>query len=281
MVEDSSSVAAGLRSAAEANGIIKGSVSELLDMFGLSGLTDDTAKTISERLAVVGLQSKPEITPSLKLNAKVQIDLTGDARRTSRAEALRVRYAINPAGVALACVGALIMAIAAFLPLDEPASRLTSVQENALIHHGGWVFLALGAGIGVNAYRQYSAGRLRWTVVVLGVIALALAIWMGADKGNRTLVEVGCGSSRFFPENCKGEVVPLGLAIYVAGAGACAAILGGWIMRQSPSGDTQAARQTLKRCPDCAETIQAAARVCKHCGRRFDDAPPPATISSA
>jgi hypothetical protein len=28
-----------------------------------------------------------------------------------------------------------------------------------------------------------------------------------------------------------------------------------------------------KTCPDCAETVLAAARVCKHCGFRFEDAP--------
>ena len=36
----------------------------------------------------------------------------------------------------------------------------------------------------------------------------------------------------------------------------------------SPYGDEQ-----TKICPDCAETILAAARVCKHCGYRFDATP--------
>ncbi len=183
-----------------------------------------------------------------------------------QANSVRVRDSVNPAGVVLACVGALAMAIAAFLPLDE-SGQFRGVQENALIHHGGWAFLALGAGIAVDAYRQYSTGRPKWTVVVLGVIALVVAILIGEDKGNRTLYG-GLGDQVH-------EVVPLGLAVYVAAAGACAAILGGRIMRQSPSGETQVPAQTLKQCPDCAETIQAAAKVCKHCGMRFDDAPSP------
>jgi hypothetical protein len=31
----------------------------------------------------------------------------------------------------------------------------------------------------------------------------------------------------------------------------------------------------FKTCPDCAETVQADARVCKHCRYRFDTAPTP------
>jgi hypothetical protein len=30
------------------------------------------------------------------------------------------------------------------------------------------------------------------------------------------------------------------------------------------------AREQTKRCPDCAETVKAAARVCRFCGYRFD-----------
>jgi hypothetical protein len=180
-----------------------------------------------------------------------------------------VRYAINPAGVALACVGGLAMAIAAFLPLDE-SGQFARVQENSLIHHGGWAFLALGAAIAIGAYRQYSAGRMAWNVVVLGVIALVVAILIGNDKSLRTLYPLNSSGE---PDSSQaGTVVPLGLAVYVAGAGAAAAILGGWIMRQSPSGEAHAVPQTLKQCPDCAETIQAAANVCKHCGKRFDTA---------
>lgn len=33
--------------------------------------------------------------------------------------------------------------------------------------------------------------------------------------------------------------------------------------------------QTTKRCPDCAETVLHDARVCKHCGYRFDGSAPP------
>jgi hypothetical protein len=33
---------------------------------------------------------------------------------------------------------------------------------------------------------------------------------------------------------------------------------------------------THRRCPDCAELVLRAARVCKHCGRQLEESPPPA-----
>ena len=35
--------------------------------------------------------------------------------------------------------------------------------------------------------------------------------------------------------------------------------------------DDRTARGPTMRCPECAETILAAAHVCKHCGARLDD----------
>lgn len=50
-------------------------------------------------------------------------------------------------------------------------------------------------------------------------------------------------------------------------AGATPASVSGSLAGASmPTGQPRA---TGKRCPDCAEGVQAAARVCKHCGYRF------------
>jgi ribosomal protein L32 len=66
-----------------------------------------------------------------------------------------------------------------------------------------------------------------------------------------------------------------GIAIYVAGAGVAVALVGSLILlrsaKQSAPDLLVAARAqaATKKCPDCAETVLAEARVCKHCGYRF------------
>ena len=61
------------------------------------------------------------------------------------------------------------------------------------------------------------------------------------------------------------------IGLYAAGAAGCLAMLGGWILagHNVASFEPNSTART-KACPDCAETILEAARVCKHCGHRFE-----------
>jgi hypothetical protein len=47
-----------------------------------------------------------------------------------------------------------------------------------------------------------------------------------------------------------------------------------WFVARRPGSNSQATGApsivATKNCPDCAELVQAEARVCKHCGFRFD-----------
>jgi len=62
-----------------------------------------------------------------------------------------------------------------------------------------------------------------------------------------------------------GMVANIGMAIYVAGAGIAAAFVGSVMLLRSRQAKT-------KKCPVCAETVLADAKVCKRCGYRFASA---------
>jgi hypothetical protein len=178
-------------------------------------------------------------------------------------------------------VGAVAMAIAAFLPLDEPSGAFRMVRDNTPIPHGGWMLIGLALGIAVSGYRVSQSRRTEWLVpIILCVIAAALIALNANDKGLRTLYPVRPDGT--LDTSQPGMVANLGVAIYVAGAGVAAAFIGSLILRQSArvpdASDAPAvAKAATKKCPDCAETILADAKVCKHCGYRFA----PAAASSA
>lgn len=168
-------------------------------------------------------------------------------------------------GIGLAVLGGVLLAVSAFLPLDEPKSILERISKNTLIQHEGWWLIVLGAVIVLAAA---TPERHPIKVCILSLIAGGLIAHFALDKELRTLYPIGSGSEAEATGN--GVVVPLGLAVYVAGAGALSGFAGGWTMFSSrklvePGEETQ-------RCPDCAETILTAARVCKHCGAHLDEA---------
>jgi len=182
----------------------------------------------------------------------------------------------NPLGLGLVLVGAAVLAISTFLPFVQPVSALRTVESNTLIQHGGWAIVVLALAIATGGYRVSRSGtKERWTPVVLCAIAAAILLFDG-NKDMRTLSPVG--SDGTVDTSQPGMVASLGIAIYVAWAGVGAALIGSLtllqtkIAKQRASDDALVAAQAdsaTKKCPDCAETILADARVCKHCGYRF------------
>ncbi|MGF2952105.1 hypothetical protein ACOJVP_07120 [Mycobacterium sp. THU-M116] len=191
----------------------------------------------------------------------------------------------NPLGLGLVIVGAVAIAISTFLPLVEPIVTFSRVADNTLIQHDGWTLVALALGIAVSGYRL-SRGRwsVRWLPIVLCVVAALLAVGYVTNKDLRTLYPVGPDGNPITTQ--PGTLADFGIAIYVAGAGVAAASVGSLLLLRIAKQALEAADEelvdswasenrgaTTKKCLDCAETVLADARVCKHCGYRFAPAP--------
>jgi Short C-terminal domain len=138
---------------------------------------------------------------------------------------------VSPVGVGLALLGALMMIISVFLPrLEETTFSLAGVAENTLIQSGdGWILLGLAAGVIGSTYRAYQSGEAGWTVVVLGALAIAYAVYVGTDDELLTLYPLDAQGN---PDTSQGgEAAKPGVGIYAAGVGGALAAFGGWQQR--------------------------------------------------
>jgi hypothetical protein len=156
------------------------------------------------------------------------------------------REAVDPNALGLplilAGVGALALLVSAFLPLYESHTFLR-VESNTLIQQGiGWLFIGLAIGVAGTCYRIYAGRQPNWGLVVMGVIAIAAAIYVGTDKDLRTLQSAN-------PSSILGqqtEVADPGVGVYVAGVGGLLVLVGGWIaIRASDTGGRAARRVGL------------------------------------
>lgn len=230
-------------------------------------------------------ESGPLLTP---VNEAAAEALRADLRRHQE------EVDVSPVGLGIALLGALLTVIALFLPHLE-GSTFARIKENTLIQNGdGWILIGLATGVAASAYAAYRRNRKSWAVIILGVVIVAFAVYHGTDKDSRTLVSVNppteidsqddlFGLNDTLKELSKPEVADPGIGVYMVGVGGLLAILGGWQIRRSGplvpkhvDGEVPATTgQPTKTCPDCAERVLNAARVCKHCGYRFDAHGPP------
>jgi hypothetical protein len=264
-------IAERYRRAVDSGARVELSPGELLGAFGHTHDTPEARESVADALWEAGLRTQPALPTAVGMVLLIRAE-----EQPSKGEAGPrgvTEYRVNPVGVVLVVVGGAMLALSSFLPLDEPSGAFRLVEKNTLIEHGEWWLLAIGAILVVAALSSsYSRRRPGWSVFILAVIAAGLVVYLAQDKGLRTLYPLNT-SGEAEPSG-QGTVVPLGIAIYVAGAGAALSVIGAWVMRRTVEAAPVGPAQVTKQCPDCAETVLAEANVCKHCGYRF--APPSA-----
>jgi hypothetical protein len=195
----------------------------------------------------------------------------------------------NPAAVAAGLAGGVVLVISVFLALAGNTTTFYRIADNTLIQHGGWPLVVLGVAAVLAAIRSTATGKpRRRTFLVLGLLAIALVVYVGTDKSLRTVYPILNGA----PDASQpGTVASVGIGVYVAAVGAGLVLLASLFgpipiaaanavtppsLAESRSYPPPPVEPT-KKCPDCAETILRDAHVCKHCGYRFGPASPPTT----
>jgi len=194
------------------------------------------------------------------------------------------QFEVGQIATGLAILGAALAALSWALPATVAPGVLagTPVEGNKLGEQIPWFWPVIAALVTAwSAFRAQRDSIRVWVPLVFGAVALLLAIGLGTSEKVLTLYPL---DSRGGPVAGSGVLGDPGAAIYVLGVGGLIALVGGLMIRASePLGNPQSGSQPepgqaprvldnreTKECPECAERVSAAARVCKHCGNRFE-----------
>ncbi len=173
----------------------------------------------------------------------------------------------NVGAMGLAIGAAILAVVSIFLPALE-SSSFSHIEKNTLIQSGtGYLVAGCAVGIAGAVYRVYNERKTTWAVFVLGAVILAGAIYAGTGSRTELHSVVSLGGQSLTVDGSPG------VGLYAAGAAGVLALFAGWILAGQGASSFEVEGRKTKVCPDCAETILVAARVCKHCGHEFDAAP--------
>jgi hypothetical protein len=158
---------------------------------------------------------------------------------------------LDMTGRYIALVGALLVAAGSFLPWVSINSLFGTISKNG-IEGDGQITLALGVMMGIGLLERWKkAGR----ALVVGIIAIVV-ILVGVYEYTSVTERMAEVDSDFVSAS-----VGVGLYMVIAGGA-----LGFGAFRDSGSLKEP---EPTKVCPQCAETVKAAAQVCRFCGYEF------------
>jgi len=159
-------------------------------------------------------------------------------------------------GRRVAMIGAVLIAVGSVLPWATASNVFGASVSISGTEGDGIITLVLGILVAVGALvRQKEPGSRAWLSALFSLLALGIS---GYDY-TQIVISSAFASNDYVDASA-------GIGIYLV-------IIGGFLglLALSPNPHEPEVEQT-KICPQCAETVKAAANVCRFCGHQFVEA---------
>jgi hypothetical protein len=162
-----------------------------------------------------------------------------------------VQKGVNPVGVGVVLLGALLALIGSFLPIHQYGA--VAVEKNSYVAEGHWWVLVVALIMGAAAATALARGGgpgLVWRLGTPSAVALGAGIW-GTTNHFQTLQTFGSLAAL---GNTLTATPGPGVYLVLAGGGIGLIGTGMTIGKWGPVGVPLYARST-KQCPECAERV--------------------------